>query len=200
MRYEFDLNIPEDPVSPISRYDTYVAPWPIEKVSAVDPILNYTNYIDRASLWRRFSHVLVPDVQAGDILHTTLSLEATNDENYAVEWVCGLVLTPNETGLAGMDSVPSLSGTDTPSGGKLMSRFPGYNVTPQVAPGGSVWHGMHHGMFSLSTSFIVPEGVSGNQYVAAIGYASGSSYTVANDKLIIEPYCGDMSVTLVRKT
>jgi hypothetical protein len=199
MKYEFDLTITKDPTSPISRYDTYVAPWPIEKVSAVDPIWNYVNYVDRAGLWRRFSHVYVPDIQAGDILHTTLSLESTNDEGYAVEWACGLVLTPNETGLAGVENMPSVSGTDTPSGGELMSRIPGYNVTPALAPNGTVWHGMHHGMFSLSTSYIVPEGISGNRYVAAIGYASGSSYTQTGDKLKIEPYCGDMSVTLVRK-
>jgi hypothetical protein len=192
----------EPPVYPAFTYvrdDTITAPWPIELVAAVDPIWNYNNYIDRAGLWRRFAHVFVPDVQEGDVITTLFSFEGTNPNGYAVEFVCGLVLTPTASGTAGCEAMPSVSGSYEPSGGRLMSRMPGYNVTPALDQFNNIWHGMHHGMFTINTAYTVPAGISGDRYVAAIGYAAGSSYTQSGDKFDIEPYCGDMSVNIKRK-
>jgi len=179
-----------DPIT-LTRYDTYTAAWPIELVTEVRPVTNYTNYVDRAHLWRRFAHVMIPDVQAGDVIHVECMLEATNPNSYPIEWVYGLVLTPSASGTAGCENMPSVSSTYQPSGGKLMSRMSGQNLTGHAY--------QHHGIFPLSVSFTVPAGISGNQYVAAIGYAGGSSLSGSNDALVIEQYCGDLSATVVRK-
>lgn len=179
-----------DPVT-ITRYEHFRAAWPIELVSEVRPVLNYTNYIDRSHMWRRFAHVLVTDVQAGDILDVSCALEATNPNSYPIEWVYGLVITPSASGTAGCENMPSVSSTYEPSGGKLISRMGGQNVTGHAY--------QHHAIFPLSVKYTVPTGISGDQYVAAIGYAAGSSLSGTNDALVIEPYCGDLSVTLVRK-
>lgn len=176
----------------IVRDDTIIAPWPIELVSEVKPVLNYTSYIDRAHMWRRFAHVFVPDVQAGDVLTTLLSLQGTNPQSMPLEFVVGLVLTPSASGTAGCEDMPSVSASYQPTNGIMMSRMGGRNLTGHSHS--------HHGELFRHTHFIVPEGLTGGDYyVAAIGYAGGSSLTNSNTRLVIDPYCSDMSVNIKRK-
>lgn len=196
MKITRELDLPDEGLT-LVKHDTYVAAWPIELETEL-PEVNYVSYTQR--IWKRVAHVLVPDCQPGDVLQCKFTFEVTNEQNHALELSGGLVLTPASTGTAGVEDMPSVSSTYQPTNGLMVSRMGGYNVTPQIAPGGSVWHGMHHGEIYRNVDFIVPEGVSGDRYVAAMFYCGGSSYTVSGGKLVIEPYCGDMSVTRIRKS
>lgn len=208
---KIEVNQPPPPPPPSTytpfsflRYDVFSAPRPIELITEVFPLWDYTNYIDRAGLWRRFAHVKLTDVQPGDIIHVDSLLEATNPHGYAIEWVVGIVLTPLASGTAGCENMPSVSSNFEPTHGKSITRFPGFNVTPMTditdTDGNNVFPGEHHSVMSLSATYVVPAGISGDQYVALIGYAAGSSYTTANaDKLVIEPGCGHLNGVHIRK-
>lgn len=140
---------------------------------------------------------MVPDVKAGDILQCKSNFEASNALGFIVELAAALVLTPNVTGTAGVELLTSVSGSQQPSGGKWITRCPGYNLTPNNCakfPNG----GMHHGMFPLNKDYVVPAGVSGNQYVAIVAYCGGLSYWPTSDAIAIEQWCSDISVTRIR--
>jgi len=185
----------DTPIQQGVQLDTYVAPWG-SNINNDLPIINYSTGSERE--WRRVQHVLVPDVQPGDVLSYTFSTSTTNPYGYSVELSGGLVLTPDPTGTAGLENMSSVSNADQPSNGLFMSRVPGYNISPQTDPSGSVWHGMHHGKWTISGSYIVPQGVIGDRYAAACFYAGGSSYTQSGEIFVIEPYTTDMSITRTR--
>ena len=175
-------------------FHTFVAPWPCELVSSL-PAVQYSAGTDRH--WRRIAHVLVEDVAAGDILQCKSCFEVTNDLPFIVELAACLILTPCSTGTAGLEFLASVSGAQEPSNGRFITRCPGYNLTPNSCPkfpNGA----MHHGMFPLSKDYVVPAGVSGNQYVAVMAYCGGLNYAPTSDLITVEPWCSDLSVTKVR--
>lgn len=188
--YSFDLISLAYPVTQV-----YEAAWPIELVSEMTEV-EYSDYTER--IWYRIAHVFVPDCRPGDILDCKFMFEVTNDEDHALELSGGLIITPNATGTAGVEDLPSVSTLDQPAEGKFVTRFGGYNVTPAFVSGGGVWHGMHHGEFHRSKDYIVPEGISGDQYVIAACYCGGSTLTDPGGKLIVEPFCGDFTVKRTR--
>lgn len=174
---------------PISSPDCYIAPWPIELVSSM-PAPNYDSTHQR--LFTRVAHVLVRDCKKGDILDCSGTFQISNRLGELVEFSACMIITPEENGVGGIQDPFNLSSNAEPPNGKFVSRFPGYNVTPNASvnfPNG----GMHHAPFNIHTRYIVPEGISGDQYIAIIAYAAGltfdSSKTVSVDK-----WCGDLSV------
>lgn len=171
------LRIPQIRMAP----EAFVAPWPVELISSI-PAKQYDSGPGRA--FRRVAHVFIPDCKAGDILDCRGSFEVTNDLGYLVELAACLVLTPDAMGTAGLELMGSLSNSNEPSRGKFITRFPGFNVTPNG--------GMHHAYFPLSAHYVVPEGVTGDQYLAIVAYCGGRYYTEA-ESIAVEPYCGSIS-------
>lgn len=172
----------------------FIAERPIEKVSSMS-VVNYQSHADR--VWYRISDVLIEGCSPGDTLICNFSFEVTNDLSYGVEISGGLIFTKDEFGVGGVDELTSVSNPMLkPSRSEMITTFGGYNVTPQVA-GGSVWHGMHHGMVFRNAAFVVPEGYSGDCYVAAAFYAGGSSFTSNGDQLTVESMCGDLTVVKI---
>lgn len=175
------------PLPPALQVDFYAAPTPIELISTI-PAPNYTTNSQRA--FRRVAHLLIPDVQPGDVLDVDSCFEITNDitdnANDLVEFSAGLILTPASSGTAGLETMTSLSTSSEPSNGKFMTRFPGYNLTENEK--------MHHGMMPLSTKYLVPAGVSGDQYVAIMCYVAGTDSAPTSDFVTVEPYAGWLRV------
>jgi hypothetical protein len=165
------------------KVDYYEAPRPIELISTI-PAVNYLVGQDRH--FRRVAHVLIPDVQPGDILTIASNFEITNDLNSLVEFVAGLVLTPDSSGTAGLELMSSLSAATMSPSGKFVTQFPGYNLTQNGK--------MHHGMFPMNAIYKVPEGVSGDQYVAVICYVAGLQYWPTSQAVTVEPYAGWLQV------
>ncbi len=178
----------EAPLMVSSR--AFVAPRPIELLQWL-PAVQYNSGPERQ--FRRIAHVLVPDLQPGDILHCAGSFEITNGLGYVVELAASLVLTPDADGTAGVELLASLSNGQEPSRGRFITAFPGFNVTPNVSPNFPNG-GMHHAMFPLSKTYVVPEGINGDQYVAIIAYCGGLQYWPTSAAVKVEPYCGDLSV------
>jgi hypothetical protein len=172
------------------RVDYYEAQRPIEIITSI-PAVNYSLGQDRH--FRRVAHVMIPDVKPGDILSIASSFEITNDLPTLVEFVAGLVLTPDATGAAGVELLSSLSGQTQSASGKFITQFSGYNLTPNQNanfPNGA----MHHGIFPLNAVYRVPEGVSGDQYVAIISYVAGLQHWPTSQTVKVEPYAGWLQV------
>jgi hypothetical protein len=178
----------------VTQDDYYQASTPIELVSTI-PAVNYNIGSDRH--FRRVAHVLIPNLKPGDILTISSNFEITNDLGTIAEFAAALVLTPTSTGTAGLENMGSLSNSNEPSSGKFITRFPGYNLTPNQ--GTNFPHGgMHHGMMPLNAVYKVPEGVSGNQYVAIMSYVAGSQYWPTSEYVTVEPYAGWLQVKVER--
>jgi hypothetical protein len=163
----------------------YVAPWPCELVTNI-PAVQYNSGTERH--WRRVIHCLVPDVQPNDILQCKACFEVTNNLGFVVELAAAMLLTPQAAGTAGIENLTSVSSPQEPSDGKFITRCPGFNVTPQ----------MHHAMFPLAKDYIVPEGASGDQYVAIMAYCGGLQYWPTSHSIVVEQWCADISVTRIR--
>jgi hypothetical protein len=173
-----------------NQVDHYEAPLPAELVSYI-PAVNY--YSGPQRHFRRVAHVLVPDVRPGDILTVASNFGVTNDLDTLVELAAGLVLTPDATGTAGFENMVSLSSSEQPSSGKMMTRFVGFNVTPNPSP--LFPHGgMHHATLPLNAIYRVPEGVSGNMYVAIVSYVAGIQYWPTSEYVTVEPWCAWLQV------
>jgi len=171
----------------VRKFDYYEAPYPVELVSTI-PAVQYSVGTDRH--FRRVAHVLIPDLQPGDLLTIASHFEITNDLNTLVEFSAGLVLTPTDSGTAGLENMNSLSNGTEPAYGKFITRFPGYNLTQNGK--------MHHGMMPLNAIYKVPEGVSGSQYVAIMSYVAGLQYWPTSQAVVVEPYCGWLQVKVDR--
>lgn len=174
---------------PASGPEAFIAPWPIELVSAL-PAPNYDSTHPR--VFTRIAHVLVPNCKPGQLLDCAGTFQASNRLGEIVELSACLMLTPDATGVGGLADPFAVSGPDQPPNGRFISRFPGFNVTPNAStkfPNG----GMHHAPFHLHARYVVPEGVQGDQYVAIVAYAAGLSFD-SSRSLSVDPMCGDLSV------
>lgn len=169
----------------VPKPEAFIAPWPVELIATI-PALNYNFSTGHYRAFRRLAHVLVPDCQPGDLLDCSATLQVSNNLGELVEFSAALVLTPDSTGVAGIADPFSLSSTAEPPGGQFITRFPGFNVTSN--PGG-----MHHAPFTRAGRYIVPDGISGDQYVAYIAYAGGQTYDPTRT-LTVDQWCGDLSV------
>lgn len=161
---------------------SYVAQWPIEQHYML-PAVGYSVGTERA--WRRWAHVKVEDVQPGDILVCNAAVEITNDLVREVEVACCLVLTPSETGTAGLENMNSISSPAQPAGGVMLTRCPAENVDNVT----------HHKIYTRHAVYNVPDGIHGDFYVALIGYVGAGANN--NSTVQLEPYCGDMSVVVL---
>lgn len=170
-----------------SKPDVYIAPWPIELVTSM-PAPNYDSTHPR--LFTRIAHVLVPDCQPGDILDCSGTFQISNRLGELVEFSCALVLTPDATGVAGIADPFNLSNGMQPPNGKFITRFPGFNVTSN--PGG-----MHHAPAHLRGRYVIPEGMSGDQYVVIVSYAAGLQFD-SSRTVFVDQWCGDLSVIRFR--
>ena len=159
------------------------APWPIELVTSI-PAVNYHTGPDRH--FRRIAHVLVPNCAPSQLLDCAGSFEITNDLSGLVELAACMLITPTSAGTAGLEYMTSLSGSAEPANGKFITRFPGFNVTPNG--------GMHHAYFPLQGRYVVPEGMSGDLYVTIMAYCGGLKYWPTSETVAVEPYCGTLSV------
>lgn len=170
----------------------FKARWPVELVPSM-PAVNYDATHPRA--FTRLAHVLVPDCQAGDILDCDGTIQISNALGELVEYAAALVATPQASGTAGIaDANGALFNTSSeliePPFGRWVTRFPGYNVTPN---GG----GMHHAPLSRRGRFLVPQALTGDIYIAFIGYAGGQTFD-SNRKVTVDRCCGDLSVMRFR--
>ena len=183
----------ETPLFVAAKPELFVSPWPAELV----PDMHAKQYLsgpERA--FTRIAHVKVPNCQPGDILSCKAYFQASNALGYNVELAACLVLTPYVNGVAGMHQLSSLSNADEPPDGKFITRFPGFNVTPNSCtkfPHG----GMHHAYYPLVADYLVPEGVSGDQWVAIVAYAGGI-LTSTNERMKVDGYCSSVSVLRFR--
>lgn len=174
----------------LAGLQAYIAQPPIELIQWL-PAVQYVSGPDRH--FRRIAHVKVPDVRPGDLLLCNGSFEITNGLQYLVELAAALVLTPCAQGTAGVELMPSLSSGQEPPDGRFVTGFSGFNVTPnqcQQFPYG----GMHHAIFPMGTSYVVPAGVSGDQYLAVIAYCGGLQAWPTTAAVKVEPLCGRLSV------
>lgn len=180
----------------VYKPDLYVAPWPVELVSTM-PAAHYEVGQDRQFV--RIAHLLVPDLLPGDKLLCSGSFGMTNDLPFLVELAAGLLLTPSATGTCGLELLPSVSDIGVePSGGRFITRFVGFNVTPNEVEPQFPHGGMHHALWHLTKGYVVPQGVNGDHYVAIIAYCAGEELWPTSDIVTIEPMCSDLSVMRFR--
>lgn len=175
------------------RVEAFIQPWPVELVAAMSaPTYDATH----PRYFTRLAHVLVPDCRPGDLLDCSATIQITNDlPGQLVEYSAALVLTPDEYGVAGIaDATGALFNLSAPAvqppSGRFVTRFPGINVSPN--PGG-----MHHCPQTRHARYIVPEDVSGDQWLAFIAYAAGQTFSPAN-AVKVDAACGDISVIRYR--
>jgi hypothetical protein len=180
---------------PIPKRDVYIAPWPVELVSTM-PAPTYQATAARPRYFTRIAQVMVPDCQPGDLLEVLATFQVSNRLPDIAEFSSSLVLTPDATGVAGIADPTIVSGPAQPPRGKYMKRFPGFNVTPNATanfPNG----GMHHAPAHLNCRYIVPDDVSGDQYVIIVAYAASTGYESWRS-VFVDGMCGDLSVARTR--
>jgi hypothetical protein len=178
----------------LAEVDFFEATWPIELISTI-PAPQYEVPADKR--WRRVAHKLI-DVQPNDILIVTSSFQISNALNSIVEFVAGLVITPDATGTCGVELLSSVSAASESASSKFLTRFTGKNVTPNQCTN-FPFGGEHHSPFPLSTQYKVPEGVSGNQYIAIISYVAGLQPESAGEFVTVDS-AGHLQITRIRTT
>lgn len=184
---DFDLLSP-------GRVQSFIAPWPVELVADM-PAPSYDAAHPRA--FTRLAHVLVPDCREGDLLDCSATLQISNRLGEIVEFCAALVLTPAASGPAGIVDLPgalfNTSSAQQPGNGRFITRFPGFNVTPNWTAVKFPYGGMHHAPFARHGRIVVPADCEGDNYVAYIAYAAGTTFD-ASRTVSVDAWCGDLSV------
>ena len=174
----------------IERFDQYAHPAPAELVSTVQaPTYNISNPRN----FVRVLEVMVPDCQPGDIIQADSAFGVTSEHSLA-EVSSGMILTPEASGTDGIVDLvgnqTQLSAGEGPTNGVWITRFPGRNVPLNV----------HHDFHPHSGSITVPEGMSGDLYVAVIMYADAGGYFAPSPRYVsIDTYTSHISATITRK-
>lgn len=182
------VRVPQAP-----QIETFTAPWPIEMVSAI-PAPNYDATHPRA--FTRIGHQLVPDCRPGDVLAVLATFQVSNRMTDIAEVAAGLILTPDQSGVAGLVDPFTLSSTAEPPRGRFMKRSPGENVTPnQTAK--FPYGGRHHAPAHLMCCYTIPPEISGDQYVAIVAYAAGVDFS-SSRQVFVDAMCGDLSIIRIR--
>jgi hypothetical protein len=178
--YDALVMVPEAQPQTLVYHNMVKREFPIEDIPSL-----YTQYYASGQgnlrAFGRVSHVMIPDCQPGDEIIATGNFEVTTTLGW-MEFCACLVLTPDASGVCGFNNMASnsVSTTEEPATGRRMTAFPGYNVD-------SV---MHHGMFPMTGMIKVPEGWSGDLYVAIISYVSSNPGIGLN--IPVEPFCGHL--------
>lgn len=169
--------------------EAFIAPWPIE---LTDRIYAPNYDATHPRIFTRIAHVLIPNCNPGQLLDCSGTFQISNRLGDIVEFCACLMLTPSSTGVGGLQDPFNVSGSLNPANGRFISRFPGFNVTPNANsnfPNG----GMHHAPFTRHARYVIPEGITGDQYVAIVAYAA-STVIDSNRFVYVDQNCGDLSV------
>lgn len=158
--------VEEPEIHPLGFYET---PAGVD-ARLIERIYAPTYNLNSPRNFQRIVHLAIPDCEPGDVITAFSSWAYTlpNIFNINTEVSCGLILTPDPTGIAGVQDIPGdqfcISCGEQPSNGKFVSRLPGRNLTANI----------HHDFQEPSGHVEVPEGMSGTLYLAIIGYADAS--------------------------